>query len=44
MDSWLNLPNLKFKGKENAEQMFRVVDDDIDSPYKIVPDIFDFFL
>ena len=27
------------KGKDNAEHMFRVVDDDIESPYKDVTDI-----
>ena len=32
------------KGKKmQSKCMFRVVDDDIESPYKIVPNIYDFF-
>ena len=29
--------------KMQSKRMFRLVDDDIESPYEIVPDIFDFF-
>ena len=42
----LQVQPLSMKLKEKKMQMYtyRVGDDDIESPYKIVPEIFDFFV